>query len=256
MIPINEYLKNLNRIEFVITYDCTGKCKHCSEGEHSCTGIHIDKNAAADAVYKIFKKYNITSVMTFGGEPLLYPEAVFAIHSAARDLGILKRQLITNGYFANDDKRIKEVVLKLNESGVNDTLLSVDAFHQETIPIDMVKKFARYAKEAGLPIKTSPAWLVSREDENPYNIRTRKILSEFSELGIEEGCGNVVFASGNAIKYLSDYFDKDKEYNDPYIENPYDVKAVSIEPNGDIFSGNIYREDVAGILERYLNEVE
>lgn len=31
---MNEYLKNLNRIEFVITDSCTGKCKHCSQGNH------------------------------------------------------------------------------------------------------------------------------------------------------------------------------------------------------------------------------
>lgn len=31
---INKYLKNSNRIEFVITNSCTGKCKHCSQGSH------------------------------------------------------------------------------------------------------------------------------------------------------------------------------------------------------------------------------
>jgi len=28
----NQYLKNPNKIEFVVTYACTGHCKHCSEG--------------------------------------------------------------------------------------------------------------------------------------------------------------------------------------------------------------------------------
>ncbi len=27
----NPYIKNLNKIEFVVTMACTGKCKHCSE---------------------------------------------------------------------------------------------------------------------------------------------------------------------------------------------------------------------------------
>lgn len=31
---LNKYLKNLNRIKFVITNSCTGKCKHCSQGSH------------------------------------------------------------------------------------------------------------------------------------------------------------------------------------------------------------------------------
>lgn len=74
-IKMNPYLKNLNRIEFVVTMACSGKCMHCSQGEHK-SSEHIDTALAADAVHKIASQYNITSVMTFGGEPLLYPETV------------------------------------------------------------------------------------------------------------------------------------------------------------------------------------
>ena len=55
----NQYLKNLNKIEFVITYACTGKCKHCSEGEHASCGEHIDPQLAADAVRRIASEYDI-----------------------------------------------------------------------------------------------------------------------------------------------------------------------------------------------------
>jgi len=104
---MNEYVKNLNRIEFVVTMACTGKCKHCSEGDHdSCTG-HIDAEAAANAVYDVCKNYKIGSLMTFGGEPLLYPDVVCKIHKAASEMGIPKRDLITNGFFAKDRQRIK-----------------------------------------------------------------------------------------------------------------------------------------------------
>ena len=50
---MNQYLKNLNRIEFVVTMACTGRCKHCSEGEHISDGEHIDGDAAAEAVCEI-----------------------------------------------------------------------------------------------------------------------------------------------------------------------------------------------------------
>ena len=50
---MNQYLKNLNKIEFVVTYACTGRCKHCSEGEHTSCGERIDPEIAADAVRKI-----------------------------------------------------------------------------------------------------------------------------------------------------------------------------------------------------------
>ena len=39
---MNKYLENLNRIEFVVTMACTGRCIHCSEGEHKSSGKHID----------------------------------------------------------------------------------------------------------------------------------------------------------------------------------------------------------------------
>ena len=74
---MNRYLKNLRKIEFVITNACTGRCKHCSEGEHAARGEHIEPRVAADAVRRIAAKYDIKTVMTFGGEPLLYPEVSF-----------------------------------------------------------------------------------------------------------------------------------------------------------------------------------
>ena len=158
---MNEYVKNLNRIEFVVTMACTGKCKHCSEGQHvNCKG-HIDDDIAVTSIREVCKNYRIESLMTFGGEPLLYPEVVCTIHRTAAEMGIGKRQLITNGFFSNNHERIKEVVKNLEDSGVNELLLSVDAFHQETIPIEPVKYFAECVAESKIHIKLSPAWLVS-----------------------------------------------------------------------------------------------
>ena len=247
---MNKYLKNLNRIEFVVTMACTGKCKHCSQGEHR-SSENIDKHIAADAVRKIAGEYDIQSVMTFGGEALLYPETVFEIHKAAREMNIPKRQLITNGYFSKDYDRIKLVAEKLAESGVNEILLSVDAFHQETIPLGYVKMFAQAVKENDFEIKVHPAWLVSFEDNNSYNIKTKEILKQFNDVGIQTAEGNIIFPSGNALVYLSEYFDLSKETKNPYDEDPYDVKAICFSANGDILGSNIYKENINKILSDY-----
>jgi len=170
---------------------CTGRCKHCSEGEHTnCTG-HIDAEVAVKAVREVCENYEIQSLMTFGGEPLLYPEVVCVIHSIAAEMGIPQRDLITNGFFTKDRNRIKEVVQELEKSGVGQILLSVDAFHQETIPLEPVKYFAECVAQSKINIKLSPAWLVSEEDNNPYNIRTGEIIREFDDLQIPVGQGNV-----------------------------------------------------------------
>lgn len=248
---MNNYLKNLNRIEFIITLACTGKCKHCSEGNHKLVGEHIDPDIAAEAVLRIAEKHQIKSVMTFGGEPLLYPEAVCKIHSAATEAEISKRQLITNGYFSKDPQRIQAVASNLAKSGVNDVLLSVDAFHQETIPLGYVSLFAKALKEKNVRVRTHPAWLVSPDADNPYNVTTREILAAFAAMGIQANEGNVIFPGGNARKYLSEYFDLSKEIESPYWEDPVDIRAVCIGANGDLLGGNLYRSDVIDILESY-----
>ena len=247
---MNQYLKNLNKIEFVVTDACTGKCKHCSQGAHSACGTHISPTLAADAVRKIAAAYEIKTVMTFGGEPLLYPDTVYAVMGVATELNIPHRQVITNGYFSKKAEKMREVAERLAACGVNDLLLSVDAFHQETIPPDIVKSFVAEAKKCGIPMRLSPAWLVSKTDDNPYNQKTREILLEFADLEIPVGEGNVIFPEGNARKYLAEYFTEERPAN-PYEEDPRDVRCVSFSPNGDVLGGNVYDKDIMKIIEEY-----
>ena len=247
---MNPYLKNLNKIEFVVTYACTGRCRHCSEGDHTSCGERIDPQIAADAVRKIAAAYDIKAVMTFGGEPLLYPDAVCAIMTAAKELIIPKRQIITNGYFSKNADKISEVAERLAACGVNHLLLSVDAFHQETIPLNVVRQFAAEAKGCGIPIRLQPAWLRSTMDDNPYNRKTREILDSFVDMGISVNEGNVIFPEGNALKYLAEYF-TDKLPENPYVEDPRDVRCLSFEPNGNILGGNVYERDIMEILKDY-----
>ncbi len=247
---MNQYLKNLNKIEFAVTNACTGRCKHCSEGDHISCGERIDPQIAADAVRKIAAEYDIKTVMTFGGEPLLHPTAVYAVMSTAKELNIPRRQVITNGYFSKNIEQIRSVAKKLAECGVNDLLLSVDAFHQETIPLDTVKTFAAEAKTMGIPVKLSPAWLVSRDDENPYNSKTKELLNSFDDMNIPEGEGNIVFPEGNALKYLSDYFKNSKPEN-PYVEDPRDLRCISFSANSDVLDGNVCEKDIMEIIKGY-----
>jgi hypothetical protein len=247
----NQYLTNLNKIEFVVTNACTGRCKHCSEGDHTACNERIDPQVAADAVRRVAAEYDIKTVMAFGGEPLLHPTAVYAVMSAAKDMKIPRRQVITNGYFSKNNCQIRAVAERLADCGVNDLLLSVDSFHQETIPLDTVKSFATEARRLGIPVRLSPAWLVSRDDNNPYNLKTREIIASFAKIDIPEGEGNVVFPEGNALKYLAEYF-TDKLPENPYIEDPFNVRCLSFAPNGDVLGSNAYRFDIIDITKNYL----
>lgn len=248
---MNNYFKNLEKIEFVITYACTGKCIHCSEGEHSLCGDFLSPDAVTDIVNQACALFDIKTVMTFGGEPLLYPESVFAAHKTALLNSVPHRQLITNGFFTKDVSKMRDTAKHLADCGVNDLLLSVDAFHQKNIPLDTVKRFALEALSAGVPIRTQPAWLVSRDDKNPYNAETARLLSGFEALGIKSGEGNVIFAQGNAVKYLSEFF-VNSDVKDPYAEDPYDMHCLSFDPDGTLFGKSVRDTALADIIEQYV----
>jgi MoaA/NifB/PqqE/SkfB family radical SAM enzyme len=253
---MNEYFKNLNRIEFVVTMACTGHCKHCSQGEHRGFTEHINGDCVSKAIRDVCSDYQIQSLMTFGGEPLLYPEDVCKIHAAATEAGIPKREMITNGFFSKSKERIREVTHMLAESGLNYIMLSVDAFHEETIPLEFVSFFADCARDEGIPIKLHPAWLVSKENDNEYNKRTREILLKFTEKGFDVSSGNVIWPEGNAKKYLSEYFDENIEYINPYADDDSrDVWSLCFNSNGDVLSGNIYKNCIMDIFKAYSREV-
>jgi len=263
---MNRYLP-VNRIEFAVTYLCNSKCRHCQLGEEEERKnfpSHIDKDIAVEIVRKVGKKYNPKSVMAFGGEPLLYPEIVCAIHKEARNVGIPVRDVITNGFWSRKTVEIQEIAEKLVKSGLNEATISVDCFHQEFIPLEIVKKAAESLLKAGIAhISWDPCWVVSKDHDNPYNRKTKAILEQLKDLPIEDGEGNNAQPEGRAIKWLKDFLPsrtktpKEKCGDVPYTEELDSVKTIYVEPDGkiavckDFYIGNAFETDIIGIIENY-----
>ena len=114
-----------------------------------------------------------------------------------------------------------------------------------------MKRFAAEAKACGIPIRLQPAWLVSVTDNNPYNKKTRERLDSFTDMELLLGEGNVIFPEGNALKYLSEYFTDERPEN-PYAEDPRDVRCISFSPNGDVLGTNVYESDIMKIIKGYI----
>lgn len=251
--PENKFHKKLERLEFVMTYACTGKCRHCSEAGKDA-GFRLDGSSAATAVLRAAAVYNISSVMAFGGEPLLCIYELAKIMRAAKNAGVMSRQIITSGFFSRDKEKISRTVQILAESGINDVLLSVDAFHQETIPLEPVKLFAKELIELGVSVRTNPAWLVSKDDSNRYNLKTRELVSELEALGAAQNGGNIIFPEGNALRYLGEYFNGGSLPENPYKQNPEDVRAICVNPDCTLYGEDIRNRDILEILEEYVPE--
>lgn len=262
MQRLNQYIGNINRIEFTVTHSCTSKCRHCSVGNQKGAS-RLSHQKVQEVVRKIAQTNQVESVMTFGGEPLLVPEVTCAIHEEALQCGIPTRQIITNGCFSNKDERIREVAHKLVLSGVNDILLSVDCFHQEFLSLAQVRKFVEALQtEYTGRLRLHPSWVVNDSDDNQYNVRTRECLAYFEDLHVEGSRGNIIFPAGNAVQNLAEYFKKQPMDSNfrcgqaPYTVELDKVNEIIIDPNGDVFTcsfsiGNIMERDILEIIRDY-----
>ena len=84
-----------------------------------------------------------------------------------------------------------------------------------------------------------------------YNIKTFEIIEEFKKLGVYESEGNIIFPEGNAIKNLSQYFDKNRDYINPYEDKPDDIRTISIEADNTVFGSSIQKYSIIDIINDY-----
>ena len=146
---------------------------------------------------------------------------------------------------------------------MNDVLISVDVFHQETIPLKPVRIFAKAVKLAGIEkARFSPAWVVNEAFDCPENTRTREILALLADTGLPVGSGNDIFMAGDAIDNLRHYYPPasldtaDHCGSMPYTEPLTNQTSLSIEPDGNVTAcgfviGNVTREPMQAIVDRY-----
>lgn len=261
----NPYI-NIKRIEFAVTFRCSGACRHCSVGDriNRPGAAFLDPARAAEVVERLAECFRLESVLAFGGEPLLYPDSVEAICSAATRCGVPTRQLITNGCFSKDEQKVQAMAERITAAGVNDILLSVDAFHQERLPLAMVRRFA----EALLPVyrgalSLHPAWVAGPDGENEYDRRTRDLLAELADLGLPVSEGNIIFLEGNAAEFLGAFYPPPGQLDlsmscgsAPYTDRLDALRSLSVEPNGDVtvcdfVIGNVHQSDIGEIVGGY-----
>jgi len=257
---------DVHRLEFAVTYRCNSHCKHCQveRDRRASPPVAIDEALAVRTVHQVASTYALRSVMTWGGEPLLYPDVVCAIHQAATENGVAQRQILTNAGAPRPEAAFREVACRLAGSGVNAVYISVDAFHQESIPLEVVERNARALVDAGIDeVAWNPCWVVSKGHDNAWNRRTREILQALVHLAVAEDEGNVVQPDGNARRWLQDFLPPKVPMPEGSCEDvPYggrldEVDCVSIEPDGaisvcwDLIVGNAAEDDVLAILDSY-----
>ncbi len=256
----------VERLEIIVTYQCNSFCKHCLIQPHQYQNETLSPKNARKITEEICKKYNPYSIMAFGGEPTLALDSTCEILSVAQQFQIPHRQVLSNGFWAKDrdDRKIDWIAKKLIKAGLNSLHLSVDAFHQEYIPLEIPLIVAKKMLSFGVEdVKFSPRWLISKDHINQYNLKTIEILKEVESSGLPFVKGDVIQARGNALKNFSDLLVKvdiegNKTCQEIYPEFSLDnIRNLCVSPIGDIIIcnniiiGNALEDDIIEILESY-----
>ncbi|TES90536.1 MAG: radical SAM protein [Candidatus Cloacimonadota bacterium] len=254
---------NLKCLTFLMTYKCTSECKHCLYRASPYQDNLISLKDVKRDLRNLKSIHSIDSIYFFGGEPLLYFELLVSLIQEVKKLEIPNWEtigIITNGFWGKNDSVAKKYAKGLKEAGLNSFVISVDAFHQEFVPIDAVKGTIRAAKEVGIEwIKINGKSFGDTEANNHYNQQTKRLIKELEqEFDVDEIDVRPLMVAGRAADTLAKYLPmieltsvkckRDDIRNPTYIE---------IDPNGwvwiccGIAIGNTRKTSISEIIRGY-----
>jgi len=253
---------NLRRLEFTLTTQCNSQCIHCQAEASPLRKDVMNVKNAHNYLMEATAVSNLESFMVFGGEPMLYPERAIAIFEKAKQLGIPKIEMITNGFWGGDKERARRLAERLKAAGLNEVNVSVDAFHVQHIPVECPWNAAVSLLNAGIDsVKWNVAVVESIDAENKYDKRTRQILEKLEPTGIPINFVKIIPA-GRAVENLYEFFEHEPLHGpcicDPILGNPLkNPESICIEPSGEVdvcwhlSIGNAKKTPLSRIIRKY-----
>lgn len=190
---------------------------------------------------------------------MLYPERAIKLFQKAKELGVPKIESITNGFWGKDKTRAQSLAAQLKEAGVNEVLISVDAFHLPHIPLDYPRNVALASLAAGIDrVAWNVAILENVDAPNKYDKQTKEILQILSPLNIKVHF-NKVLPKGRARKNFQDFFPRQPlkggcPEKETALVNP---NCLSLDPFGwasiceDLAIGNAKKMPLSKLLIEY-----
>lgn len=170
----------LEGLDLLLTYKCVSECEHClyhaSPRANGCMNLQ-------DARTYLEQVKGIEWVSIHGGEPFIYFDTLVGIVKRAKELEIGDIWVMTNCYWARTDKVAQNKLSVLKDAGCTHIWISADAFHQAFIPLERVKTTLKAARSLNFPnIIVNSLFLGDERDDNDYNNRTRRIISDLGDM--------------------------------------------------------------------------
>lgn len=233
----------LTGLHFLLTYMCSSKCDHCF--------VYSGPNAAGTFTLSQIRKLldeaskigTIESIYLEGGEPFLFYPIMLEGIKMARNMGF-KVGIVTNAYFATDDKDIEIWLKPLRELGVSDLSISNDPYHYENETDNPAIRAQKVALKLNIPVK---------------EIRTEKpLVITDGDKGKPVIGGSTMFKGRAVEKLLAGLpqrcWEELTECSGENLESP---KRVHLDPYGNVHlcqglcMGNAWVEPLSEIVKKY-----
>jgi hypothetical protein len=163
----------------ITNYFCTSACRHCL---YNC-GPHWKKRFigpdTAEANFRAVKSMGCSAVHIGGGEPLLRPEELSAVLSAARRAGVSIDYVETGSSWFRDPESAEALLADLRLIGLHTLLVSISPFHNEHIPFARTRGVMEAARRAGVRIFPWVAEFIP--DLSAFDVTRPHPLAEFEE---------------------------------------------------------------------------
>ncbi len=140
----------LSGVHILLTYKCLYECDHCFVWSGPFSKGTMTLAQVEDVVRQARDVPTVTRVYFEGGEPFLYYPVLRRGVELARSLS-LEVGIVSNAYFATDDRAADLWLGPLAELGVSDLSLSTDEHHGTGEEKDMVVRAKEAAERLGVP---------------------------------------------------------------------------------------------------------
>ena len=174
-------------VGFLLTFRCPSRCKHCCYKAGPKRSGYMKLVDAEKYLKEIVETQPLQSIGAHGGEPFLYFGLLKHIMKKAKELGVPRTWVITNGFWAKTGEIAGKKLAELKEAGLTNITFSVDSFHQEYIPLETVRNGIKAAVKVGFErVCVDSIFLGPPESDNFFNISTRDALESLKKFdGIE-----------------------------------------------------------------------
>jgi hypothetical protein len=215
-------------------------------------------------------RYGIGWVWVGGGEPFLCRSILLGIARAAKKALVPDVYVVSNGYWAKTPGSAVMELRLLKDAGVNILGFSIDAFHQEHIPLECLKIALAAAQRVGFKrTEVSGQFLSSVDFDVSFNQVTVRNLKFLSEEGYFDGVQfkrEILRLSGRAVDLLSKYLPAQSEEELKSskcdmrwlpVESHRRLRAVEIDWEGNVTTcpgiciGNAKETSLSMILDEF-----